>query len=857
MNPPGSLRVLEENEKEHLATPIVGPSIHSDNPQERIQARRLRIAARLEARRREALGEHLDGKESEEDQSKSYKQKEESRLKLAKLLLCGTELVTNIQVAADIREVHRRAEEEEIKRQRLEKLENEVKTSQDKFDEIAMKWEEGKQKRIPQELWEMLNAQQVHCAGLELETKHDQYVKDLKKQSGDICLLLERMEEQVKNVMKTFRQELQYIEKAFEVERQELLTSNKKKWEQALQAHSAKELEYLMNRIKKVEDHEKQLNKQRIWDCEEYNTIKIKLEQDVQILEQQLQQMKATYQLNQEKLEYSFQVLKKRDEESTVIKSQQKRKINCLHDVLNNLRSKYNKQVKQFQEENQSLTSDYKRLVMQFKEMQKAMRHFALIDDKQFREIWLMNEEEAKDLISRAFDVDRVIHTHHLGLPWTAPDFWFLKNVGPISQQQRKSATQILEEVLMEAEEEGAEEAASAPGSYLDLPKQVSAKTTRKILMLLCDESGFLIESKLLSLLLPLDKNECYLLKLDAIFSALGIENEDDLYKLVNFFLKYQAHHSPPSQDYKKTGKLVFLGLDNVGKTTLLHMLKDDGLGQHVPMLHPTSEELTIAGMTFTTFDLGGHVQARRVWKNYLPAINGIVFLVYCVDHERLLESKEELDSLMTDETVANVPILILGNKTDRPEAISEERLREMFGLYGQTTGKGSVSLKELNAQPLEAFMCNQPLASVSPLQERTSLVSPLEKLDLQGEKEGSLVDREPQEKQPPPSPRLIHPNDVLKILEAFVTGLRKPRDFRAPVKLLKVVRDDSKDSEYWKALTTVIPATTLNLWDALYTALEKYHLVLTQRAKLLLESRSLERQDTELRQLLQQYLDA
>jgi GTP-binding protein SAR1 len=137
-----------------------------------------------------------------------------------------------------------------------------------------------------------------------------------------------------------------------------------------------------------------------------------------------------------------------------------------------------------------------------------------------------------------------------------------------------------------------------------------------------------------------------------------------------------------------------------------MHMLKDERLVTHQPTQMPTSEELQIAGVNFKAFDLGGHEIARKVWKDYYAKVDAIVYLVDAADRERFPESMRELGGLLSDDGLASVPFLVLGNKIDLPYAVSEDELRHSLGLAGYTTGKGKAA-PDASIRPIEVFMCS------------------------------------------------------------------------------------------------------------------------------------------------------
>lgn len=113
-----------------------------------------------------------------------------------------------------------------------------------------------------------------------------------------------------------------------------------------------------------------------------------------------------------------------------------------------------------------------------------------------------------------------------------------------------------------------------------------------------------------------------------------------------------------------------------------------------------------MGNISFKAIDLGGHELARRLWKDYFTNdVSAVVFLVDAADPTRFEEARRELSGLLAEEDLLKTPFLILGNKIDKPKAVSEHELKAYLGLDGLTSGKESKNTGEV--RPIEVYMCS------------------------------------------------------------------------------------------------------------------------------------------------------
>ena len=127
--------------------------------------------------------------------------------------------------------------------------------------------------------------------------------------------------------------------------------------------------------------------------------------------------------------------------------------------------------------------------------------------------------------------------------------------------------------------------------------------------------------------------------------------------------------------------RILFLGLDNAGKTTILKGLKGEDVMSTSPTLGFEISTITYGKYLLNIWDVGGQRTLRPYWRNYFEQTDVLVWVVDSGDRLRMEDCREELHALLQEQRLAGASLLVFANKQDITGSMSDAEIKAALDL--------------------------------------------------------------------------------------------------------------------------------------------------------------------------------
>ncbi|XP_021714373.1 ADP-ribosylation factor 1-like [Chenopodium quinoa] len=132
----------------------------------------------------------------------------------------------------------------------------------------------------------------------------------------------------------------------------------------------------------------------------------------------------------------------------------------------------------------------------------------------------------------------------------------------------------------------------------------------------------------------------------------------------------------------KKEMRILMVGLDAAGKTTILYKLKLGEVVTTIPTIGFNVETVEYKNVGFTVWDVGGQDKIRPLWRYYYQNTQGLIYVVDSNDRERIAEARDELHRMLNEDELRDASLLVFANKQDLPNAMPVAEITDKLGLH-------------------------------------------------------------------------------------------------------------------------------------------------------------------------------